>query len=95
MNNNIIYNGMDIEIDERVVEATVDNLNIYISKQSENGCIYYAFGMKETNYDSTIEYDEYVLDDYEVETLYKKEDCYSLFVDLFYNYSCGSYSVSY
>lgn len=95
MKNNIIYNGMDIEIEENVIEANIDNLNVYIRKQSENGCISYIFGMKETNYDSTIEYDDYILDDCDIECLNIREDCHALFVDLYYNYSCGSYAINY
>ena len=63
--NSIKYNGIEVENNEMVVEAFVDNLKVYIIKQDES----FVACLAEINYDSIIEYDRYVLDEYELEML--------------------------
>lgn len=89
MNNTIAYNGLDIEVGENVVEATVDNLKIYIIKQVNDDVIQYVIKLAEQNYDSSIEYDDYILDEYETEMLETRESCYNLLVEYFNDYSCS------
>lgn len=83
--NTIKFNGIEIENNEKVVEAVVGNLTAYIIKQDEE----YVACLAETNYDSTIEYDRYVLDQYETEMLAERESCYDFLVEFFEQYSCS------
>lgn len=83
--NSIKYNGIEIENNETVVVALVDNLKAYIIKQDES----FIACLAETNYDSTIEYDRYVLDEYEVEMLSDRESCYDFLVEFFNQYCCS------
>lgn len=88
MENMIRYYGTEIENGESVIEATVDNIVINIRKQDND----FVVTLAENNYDSTIEYDEYTLDEYEVELLEERESCYDFLVEFFNQYCC-SYGV--
>ena len=88
MENMIRYYGIEIENGESVIEATVDNIVINIRKQDND----FVVTLAENNYDSTIEYDEYTLDEYEVELLEERESCYDFLVEFFNQYCC-SYGV--
>ena len=83
--NTIKYYGTDIENNEIVVEAIVDNLRVYISKQGSE----YVASLAEVNYDSVIEYDNYTLDEFEVEMLEERESCYDFLVEFFNQYCCS------
>lgn len=86
--NTIKYYGTDVENNEIVVEAIIDNLRVYISKQGSE----YVANLAEINYNSTIEYDSYILDMYESEMLEERESCYDFLVEFFNQYCC-SYGV--
>lgn len=86
MNNTIKYHGTEIESNEIVIEAIVDNISLSIIKHDNN--IFIA-SLKEINYDSVIEYESYILDEYEVELLSNRESCYDFVVDFFNEYCCS------
>lgn len=83
--NTIKYYGTDVENNEVVVEAIVDNLRVYISKQGSE----YVASLAEVNYDSVIEYDNYTLDEFEAEMLEERESCYDFLVEFFNQYCCS------
>lgn len=85
MENMIRYYGTEIENGESVIEAFVDNIIINIRKQDND----FVVTLAENNYDSTIEYDEYTLDEYEAELLEERESCYEFLVEFFEQYSCS------
>lgn len=87
--NTIKYNGTEIENNEKVVEAVIDNLIVNIIKQDSNT---YIANLAENNYDSIIEYDSYILDEYEIEMMHDRESCYEFLVEFFNQYCC-SYGV--
>lgn len=89
MNNEIKYNGLEIEVGEKVVEAIVDNLIVYIVKESIDDSIQYVIKLQEQNYDSNIEYDDYILDEYETQMLSDKYNCYEFLIEYFNDYSCS------
>lgn len=83
--NTIKYYGTDVENNEVVVEAIVDNLRVYISKRGSE----YVASLAEVNYDSVIEYDNYTLDEFEAEMLEERESCYDFLVEFFNQYCCS------